>query len=266
MPELFTGQILKMKTSLEEGRAFYTLNLGESSIQMNSLVGGSIRLEFTGEIRCIATGEKIKKTYAQGYSYKAFSTLPQCDICIVKPELCHFEKGTCRDPKWGEKHCFKPHIIYLSLTSGPKVGITRQTQVPTRWIDQGATQAIPLARVKNRLQSGLVEQYLTHYIGDKTNWRKMLQGEEEKIDLEYLRDEMLGHLEMSSLEYEELEDEPISITYPVEEYPQRIKSLSFDKSPLVQGKLLGIKGQYLILDSGVFNIRRHQGYFTQLLA
>lgn len=135
----FSGNILKMKTTLNSPVS-YSLPLGDNLVPMNQFIGRNIKLEYNGQINCIATGEKIKKTYNQGYSYKAFMQLPECDVCIVKPELCHYSKGTCRDKEWGEKHCFIPHFVYLAISSHVKVGITRHTQIPTRWIDQGATE------------------------------------------------------------------------------------------------------------------------------
>jgi hypothetical protein len=134
----------------EDNTVQYSLNLDES-ISLNSLVGSQVTLKHTGKIFCVDTGKKIKKSYGQGYSWESFMTLPECDTCIFKPELCHYKLGTCRDEKWGEAHCLQPHIIYISLTSGIKIGITRKTQVPTRWIDQGAVSAIRLCEVKDRL-------------------------------------------------------------------------------------------------------------------
>lgn len=258
------GNILKMKGELLEGKVQYSLPIGHDLIPMNQFIGQKLSLRFEGDIHCIKTGKKIKKTYHQGYSYEAFVSLPECDLCMMKPELCHYDQGSCRDERWGEKHCLKPHVVYLSLTSAPKVGITRLAQVPIRWIDQGAYEAIELVRVPNRLESGKVEVFLKNFIGDKTNWRKMLKNEREEFDLQLLRDEMLGHLESTSFDYQEQESPIITIDFPVLKYPEKVKSLSFDKIPLIEGTLMGIKGQYLIFDSGVLNMRKHQGYFVSL--
>ena len=257
-----SGNILKMESHLgSDGKVTYQLPLSDDLVNINELIGQTICMEFEGQINDIATGEKITKSYNQGYSYKSFITLARCDMCIMKPELCHYYKGTCREPEWGEKHCLQPHIVYLSLTSGAKVGITRKKQVPTRWIDQGASHAVELVEVKDRKTSGEVEVFLKNFISDKTNWRHMLQNKSEDIDLEYLRDEMLGHLETTDFDYEEKETDITYIEYPVTEYPEKVKSLGFDKHPVIEGELKGVKGQYLILDSGVVNMRKHQGYF-----
>ena len=143
-----TGTCLKLESHiLEDNHVQYFLPLSEHKIALNPLINREIELSFTGKIYCIATGERIKKSYGQGYSYKAFISLAQCDICIVKPELCHYEQGTCREPEWGKKYCYQTHVVYLSETSSVKVGVTRLNNVPTRWVDQGALQAIELFRV-----------------------------------------------------------------------------------------------------------------------
>lgn len=262
-----TGNIMKMKSRL--GKVVeYALPLGDELVEMNPLIGKTVKLSFDGTINCIATGEKIKKSYNQGYSYKAFITLPECDICIVKPELCHFHKGTCRDSKWGEEHCMRPHVVYLALSSNVKVGITREHQIPTRWIDQGATQALPILKVKDRRTAGLIEVEIAKEFSDRTDWRKMLKGEldEGDFDLPFLRDqiyETFGDV-IDDFEAEDIDAQVLNINYPILETPKKVTSLSFDKKPVIEGTLQGIKGQYLIFDKGVINMRKHQGYKIEL--
>ena len=166
------------------------------------------------------------------------------------------------------------HFVYLANSSGLKVGITRGNQVPTRWIDQGATQALPIFRVSTRHQSGLVEVIFKKHVADKTDWRKMLKGNAESVDLEQRRVELMDacQLEIAALqnEYSEQEIQPLTdqesveISYPVKVFPEKVKSLNFDKTPEITGALQGIKGQYLILDSGVLNIRKFAGYQVEL--
>lgn len=260
-----------MVTSLKDGKVHYSLSLEDKIIDLNRSLGKKVVLKHTGDIHCIATGEKIKKTYNQGYSYKAFMSLPECDICIVKPELCHFDRGTCRDPEWGKQHCFQPHILYLAYSSGVKVGITREHQVPTRFMDQGALYALPILKLNSRRDSGVLESEIAKEMSDKTNWRKMLQAPDESFDpfeLVELRDEIYenyGDL-IDELEALDLDSEVMTLSYPVLEYPTKIKSLGFDKTPEISGKLMGIKGQYLILDTGVLNMRKHQGYFVEWMS
>lgn len=248
----------------------YHLPVGEEEIPMNEFLGKNIQLEFTGKIHCIYCSKETKKSYGQGFCYKHFNTLARCDFCVLRPETCHYFKGTCREPEWGEANCMIPHFVYLSLTSDLKVGITRHTQVPTRFIDQGASEALPIFKVQNRLQSGLIENFFKEFLKDMTHWKKMLKGECPSIDLIEKRDELFDSTEMEIEDINEeqggdaityLQDEEvIHIHYPIIEVPETIKALNFDKGPLVKGKLMGIKGQYLMLDSGVLNVRKFTGY------
>jgi len=256
-----SGNILKMTSTLAD-KVLYELPIGEESLPMNQFIGKKISLQFDGVINCIHSGKKIKKSYGQGFSFESFMKLASCDMCILKPELCHFHKGTCREPEWGKANCFIPHVVYLSVSSHLKVGITRETQVPTRWIDQGATYALALMKVPDRRTSGLVENELRNSLSDKTNWRKMLQNDVDDIDLYLERDRLFEEYEFLFDEYDidELDEDIIEINYPVLEYPTKIKSIGFDKQNLVEGTLMGIKGQYLIFDTCVINMRKHQGY------
>lgn len=267
MGVLAEGNILKM-TSVLDRPVRYQLPMGDEKVEMNALLGKKIRFSFDGQIHCIATGEKIKKSYNQGYSYKAFTSLARCDLCIVKPELCHYHKGTCREPKWGEENCFAPHVIYLAISSGLKVGITREKQVPTRWIDQGAVRALPILKVASRRDAGMIETAMKEQVDDKTNWRKMLQNERplEMEDLVAVREGLFESFAdlIDDYEGEDLDEQVVEIEYPVKSYPEKITSLSFDKNSVIEGELQGIKGQYLIFDSGVVNMRKHQGYWLKL--
>ncbi len=264
-----TGNLRKMHVELSTPVA-YALALGDERLPVNDVLGTSIRLEFAGEIYCTACGRKTAKSFNQGYCFPCSQRLAQCDICIVRPERCHYAEGTCREPEWGEAHCNQPHHVYLANSSGLKVGITRETQVPTRWIDQGASQALSIFRVGSRYHSGRVEVLLKQHVADRTDWRRMLKGDPAPMDLEAQRDSLLGHCqdELASLREElgggsiaDLKDgAPISLQYPVLAYPTKVSSLSFDKTPRVEGVLKGIKGQYLILDAGVLNMRKFTGY------
>lgn len=248
----------------------YQLPLDEELIPLNGALGKTLRLEYSGVIHCQHCGRKSNKSFNQGYCYPCFKKLAQCDSCIMSPEKCHYFEGTCREPVWGEKHCMVDHIVYLANSSGVKVGITRETQTPTRWIDQGATQALPIMRVKTRQQSGLVEDVIRAHVKDRTDWRAMLKGEAEPVDLALIRDELLERCdpELTELEsrfgvqaLQRLENEAgVSFSYPVLEYPKKVTSFNMDKNPLVEGTLMGIKGQYLILDTGVINIRKYTAY------
>ena len=261
-----TGSIRKMQTTFggpahgESGSPVqYRLPIGEGSIPLNPLLGQPVRFKFTGRIFCLNCGKATKTSFSQGYCFTCMQSLAACDMCIVRPETCHYHLGTCREPSWGEAHCFIDHTVYLANSSGIKVGITRSHQMKTRWMDQGAVQALPIVRVKNRRDSGLVETTLAKLVPDKTNWRLMLKGIAERVDLKTRRDGLFEHLG-PELPGEKLYEEEIQITYPVLRYPEKAISLNLDKVPEVKGELLGVKGQYLILDVGVINMRKYGGY------
>jgi hypothetical protein len=270
MQETEIGPLQKLTAQLDDnGQVIYQLPIGEQRIELNPLIGKKLTLHFHGTIACKYCGRKTKKSYAQGFCFPCMQKLAQCDMCIMKPETCHHHLGTCREPEWGVQHCMVPHYVYLANTSGLKVGITRHTQLPTRWIDQGATQALPIFKVNTRLQSGLVEIALAEFINDKTNWRAMLKGSSEPIDLlakaEELKPKISEKLADIALKFgaeaiEELHESVVDIAFPVQEYLTKISSFNLDKTPLVSGTLLGIKGQYLIFDGGVINMRKYGSY------
>lgn len=271
-----SGQLSKMAVSLSaENEVQYVMRLSDKHIPMNAFIGETIGLHFQREIHCIACDRMIKKSYSGGYCFPCSQTLAQCDLCFMKPEICHYAAGTCREPEWAESVCMQDHIVYLANSSGLKVGITRFNQLPTRWIDQGATQAVPVFRVKSRYQSGLVEVMFKQHVSDRTDWRKMLKGKADTLDLIQKRDTLLAEcaLEIQQLKNSLGEDAiqslpaepPITIHYPVLQYPVKVTSLNFDKTPEIEGQLLGIKGQYLILDKGVLNIRKFTGYQIEMV-
>jgi len=265
------GNLQKMRSNLdsETHQVSYQLPIGDELLPLGDLIGKPLRLEHTGEIYCQNCCKKTKKSFSQGYCFPCMKKLAACDMCIMKPETCHHAQGTCREPEWGEANCMIPHYVYLANTSGLKVGITRHTQIPTRWIDQGATQALPIFKVTTRLMSGLVEVALAEFIADKTNWRAMLKGDGTAMDLKAmaaeLKPKIAERLSQIQLEHgeeavEELDEAVVDIAYPVLEYPTKIASHNFDKEPVVTGVLKGIKGQYLIFDTGVINIRKFTSY------
>ena len=268
-----SGGVAKMVTTLGE-TVQYRLPLGDELVGLNEYIGHSIKLRHEGTIHCVACGRKTKKSYSQGHCYPCSQKLASCDLCIMKPETCHYAAGTCREPEWGEANCMRDHFVYLANTSGLKVGITRGTQIPTRWMDQGATQALPIFRVDTRLLSGLVEVICKNHVADRTDWRRMLKGDGETMNMAARRDELLElcSAELQALRAEQGEGaiellsdaEAVAIHYPVTEYPTKITALNLDKTPEVEGVLKGIKGQYLILESGVLNVRKYGGYDVTL--
>lgn len=275
MIELGRGALDKMAVQLGE-TAQYSFRLGEASVAVNPLLGKTLRLEYLGAIHCSHCGRKTSKSFSQGYCYPCFKKLPQCDLCIMSPEKCHHDLGTCRDPQWGMDFCMTDHVVYLANSSGIKVGITRATQLPTRWLDQGASQALPILRVATRQQSGMVEALLRSQVADRTNWRALLKGDAEPLDLIEIRERILdvcaeglqGLQQRYGLQAIQMlpAAEVVDIRYPVEAYPSKIVSHDLDKTPVVEGTLKGIKGQYLILDTGVINIRKFTAYQVALSA
>ena len=275
MIELARGSLSKMAVSLAAPVVQYSFRLGDTQVPVNPLIGQRVRLEYLGAIHCSHCGKRTKTSFSQGYCYPCMTKLAQCDICIMAPERCHYDAGTCREPSWGEQFCMTDHVVYLANSSGIKVGITRATQLPTRWLDQGASQALPILRVATRQQSGLVEDLLRSQVPDRTNWRALLKGDAEVLDLPAVRDQVLeacapGLAELQARfglqAIQPLTDaEVVHMNYPVQAYPQKIVSFNLDKDPVVEGTLLGIKGQYLIFDTGVINIRKYTAYQLAVL-
>ncbi len=261
-----SGLISKMHTHLIGNSAQYQLPIGDKLLNMNDLVGEEISLKFNNHIECCNCGKTTKKSYSQGYCYPCSQKLASCDLCIMKPETCHYHLGTCREPEWGLSNCFNPHVVYLANSSGVKVGITRKSNIPSRWIDQGAICALPILEVDTRLKSGQIEVALKAFVADKTNWRKMLTNNVETLDLASLKQELIPNISelIDSTGATLLDNEALEINYPVVEYPGKINSLNFDKTPSITGVLKGIKAQYLILDCGVLNVRKFSAYNIDL--
>lgn len=270
----YQGHLKKMVIDHQSGIARYQLNLDDQLIALNPAIGQPIRIEFLSEIHCQSCQRKMNKSFGQGYCYPCFSKLAQCDRCIMSPELCHYDQGTCREPTWGEDFCMQTHVVYLANSSGIKVGITRHTQLPTRWLDQGATQALPIARVATRHLSGLLEVVFKQHVADKTNWRALLKQDAPAVDLTTTRDQLFKvcHDEIEELQAEYglmgvrlvYDEQPVEFSYPVQQYPDKIVSFNLDKNPVVEGVLEGIKGQYLILNTGVINLRKYTSYLVSI--
>ena len=235
---------------------------------MNELIGSTITLTYEGLITCVLCNRKTKKSYNQGFCYPCMISAPEASECIIKPELCRGHEGGGRDPEWELKHHVQPHYVYLALSSAVKVGVTRETQVPTRWIDQGATQAIKLAKLPTRYLSGTLEVALKEHFTDRTNWRKMLKNEVlEGVDLVEVKANLLDKLSDEHRPFVVDDNEVVTLDYPVEAYPTKVTSVGFDKKPEISGQLMGIKGQYLLLDDNrVLNVRKHTGYHITIEA
>lgn len=242
----------------------YYLPLGELQLSLNERIGQAIEIRYLGEKSCTACGRVVNKLYNNGYCYPCFIKLAECDLCIVKPHECHHHLGTCRDGHFAETNCMTPHYVYLALSSNVKVGLTRKSRGKARWIDQGALRAIPIAEVPTRKLAGELEVKISQHIPDKTNWRKMLSGDVDDIDLLEVREQIRSIVPDEYQNYLLNTEDIYEFAYPVLETPEKIKSLSFDKQDAIGGRLLGIKGQYLILDHAVLNIKKHSGYKVEI--
>ncbi len=267
MSLLWAANLTKMRV---EATWPATYRLAGLAPPLNELLGRALSLRFTGRINCVACGRDIKQTFGQGYCFPCSQTLAEADICMVKPELCHyFEPGNpCREEAWARAHCFQPHLLYVALTSGPKIGITRRVNVPARWLDQGAVEAIPLAELPSRREVGLIERALAARFADRTHWMTMLKSERPAGDLDAFAAEVRRALdergEAAPTPPSPAESHKLEFSYPVLRYPSKVKSFNLDRDGGASGVLLGIKGQYLIFDAGVINLRKHSGYEVEL--
>jgi hypothetical protein len=260
----YRGNILKMRS--EMGRPVkYFLPVGSDEVPMNELLGKLIRMEFTGQINCISCGKQTKTSFGQGFCYNCLQTAPEASESVLRPELSKSHLGIARDMEWARKHDLIDHFVYLAASSDLKVGVTRHHQVPARWIDQGASSSVILAKTPNRHIAGIIEIWLKQFYTDKTNWREMLRNNLTPYNLEEEKKKAIELLTSELKKYVTPETEITTIEYPVWQFPEKINSLSFDNKPVVEGTLSGIKGQYLLFDNGtVLNIRKHNGYFIKV--
>lgn len=260
------GVLRKMRTQ-HESPIHYYLSLGDQEIFLNDQLGRTITLEFSGQYSCLQCQRSMTKSFQQGNCYPCYRRLLECHMCLLHPERCLVEEGYCSREDWAHAHCDVPHIVYLANSSDLKIGITRFTQQPTRWIDQGAVSALPLFEVSNRYRAGQVEVLFKQVLNDKTAWQRMLKNELVTVDLEAKRAQLLEQLVLPLKALAERLKEPLvpldvkphHFDYPVLTYPEKIKSLSLNKQPVITGVIQGMKGQYLYLDHGVINIRQHGG-------
>ena len=263
------GQLLKMLTGIdpvEGGAVRYAMRLGSDHVEMASFIGKTFTLRWTGEMTCICCGRSVKKFFGQGFCWPCFSSAPEASDCIVRPELCKAHMGEGRDPQWEKEHHHTEHFVYLALTGGIKVGVTRGTQVPVRWIDQGAVMAVIIARTPYRQLAGLIEVELKKNFADRTNWRSMLaEVQPDPGRILAARAQVMAALGYELGAYSLDAEAPMTITYPLTSMPPKISSVSLEKLPEVTGTLAGIKGQYLIWEDGrVLNVRNHSGYHVEI--
>ena len=243
--------------------AFLT-DLSNQKNLINSFLGRPISILFDGKITCSSCQKSIKKTFGEGYCYPCFISVPESSPCVIRPELCEAHLGKGRDLDWEKKYHLQPHTVYLSLTSGLKVGVTRAGHDITRWMDQGAVAAIRLAETPNRYLAGCIEVALKDYVSDRTSLQKMLKHQIPDIDLLSESKRLSQLLPHDFQAYCVSEPKITTLTYPIGTPPEKVRSITLDKVPEFTSVLTGMKGQYLIFKDGVFNVRRHTGYHVTL--
>lgn len=259
----FEGTLTKMETEMGAPIQYYLI-FDSNFINVNQLINKDIEITFKG-YQCLNC-KKAKKIWRQGFCYDCFSTIPSAADWIMKPELstAHLDIED-RDLAYEKRVQLQPHTVYLALSSEVKVGVTRNTQVPTRWIDQGAVQALPIVETPNRYLAGVAEVALKNHFSDKTNWQKMLKNEVPVVSLHEEKMKLKQWLPEEILPYFIEEDRLYEFEFPVNKYPVKVSSLNLEKTPNFSGKVVGIKGQYLIFEDGtVFNVRTYEGYVVSL--
>lgn len=263
-PYLFN--LHKMKTFITNDLVHYQFKVDNSPIEVNALLGNQISLRFTGIIHCVDCGKITKKSFGQGFCYTCFMASPLNSPCILHPELCEAHIGKGRNPQWEEEHHNRPHFVYLANSGGIKVGVTREDQIPTRWIDQGADSAVIFARTPHRRMAGEIEVFMKNFISDKTNWRKMLQNiPDTTVDLIEQKEQIAEQLPPAAQEYYIEDNSTMHLHYPFLHNLTKISSVGLEKKNEINGKVIGIKGQYILFDTNeVINIRNHQGFQVAL--
>ena len=259
----YEGVLTKMQT--ENGSPIqYYLVFESDFLNVNQLLGKTIALNFVG-YQCLNC-RLSKKIYRQGFCRECFFEIPQAADWIIRPELSKAHLGQeDRDLAYEQKVQLQPHIVYLANSSNVKVGVTRKAQVPTRWIDQGAHEALEIVEVPNRYLAGITEIALKDHVSDKTNWRNMLKNDVKDENLTDWRDRLRPYIPEEAIPYFLENNAETHLEFPVLQYPEKPKSLNLEKTPNFEGKLTGVKGQYFIFeDNTVFNIRGNEGYVVRI--
>lgn len=260
----YEGILTKMQTEPGSPIQYYMV-FENSFLNVNQLLGKQFEINFMG-YSCLNCSKK-KKIWRMGFCYDCFYSTASAGDWIMRPELSTAHLGVAdRDLDFETKAQVQPHIVYLAAASDIKVGVTRKTQVPTRWIDQGASQAMPIIEVPNRYLAGITEVALKNHMSDKINWKKMLLNDISPIDLSSQRAFVRPLLPEEVQEYFEATEEKLyNLEYPVLEYPKKISTLNLVTTPIFQGRLIGIKGQYLIFEDGTaLNVRAYEGFAVQI--
>lgn len=260
---MFKGVLKKMITEMGAPIRYF-LNLENDFLEMNQFLDQKIKMEFAGT-QCLSC-HASKPIFRQGFCKSCFFETPSAGDWVMRPELSKAHLGEeDRDLEYEKKVQLQPHAVYLALSSHLKVGVTRKSQIPTRWIDQGAHQAVAILEVPNRYLAGVAEVSLKEYFSDKTNWRKMLQNEHEEVSWQQAINQAIDGLPKDLKPYITKDSQLTEIQFPVLQYPEKVKSLNLEKENSYTGLLRGIKGQYLIFeDQTVFNVRSNEGLVVSI--
>ncbi|MDO4230064.1 MAG: DUF2797 domain-containing protein [Capnocytophaga sp.] len=260
---MFQGVLQKMMTE-EANPVRYYLQLEGDFLLVNSLINHKIKIELS-HFQCLNCG-KNEPIFRQGFCKKCFFEIPQAADWIMHPQLSKAHLGIeDRDLEYEKQMQLQPHCVYLANSSKVKVGVTRRSQIPTRWIDQGAHEALIIAELPNRYLAGITEVALKEHISDKTDWRKMLTNIIEDVDLQQIRNQLFDFFPEETKKYFISDSKEINIHFPVEQYPTKVSSLNLLNTPIYNGVLKGIKAQYLIFeDNTVFNVRGSEGFYVKL--
>ncbi|APG60342.1 DUF2797 domain-containing protein [Christiangramia salexigens] len=259
----YEGVLTKMRTEITDEVQYY-MNWENDFINLNQILGKKISINFL-KYECLNCHLE-KKIFRQGFCYDCFSSIPQAGDWVINPELskAHLDIED-RDLEFEKRSQLQPHVVYLANSSDVKVGVTRRSQIPTRWIDQGAHEAIEIVEVPNRYLAGITEVALKDYVSDKTNWRKMLTNDVLDLDLAEEREKLKAHIPEEAQEYYLASNKETEINFPVRQYPKKVKTLNLGKTPFYEGVLKGVKAQYLIFEDGtVFNVRGHEGFVIEI--
>lgn len=250
---------LNITASQSGGEASYGLSIGAQQVHLNPLLGQGLRLTLRPQTLCGQCNEAVDELMRGGYCRTCFFALARCDSCFVSPSRCHHALGTCREPKWGGQVCLQPHLVYLANSSGIKVGLTQLGRQQQRWLAQGATQGLVIAQTNTRRDAGILEAMIAQTISDRTPWRKLVSVPPVTLKLRSLFEQLQRQLVLPEDCQWTVDEAEHQLNYPVLAYSPSVQHLVNEKTPTLADNLCGIKGQYLLMQTGAFNVARHVG-------
>jgi len=257
---------LRITRGEHDSAAGYELCFRDGSLlPLNEAIGLGLTIEFDGTVCCSHCGQEGRRSFGSGYCYECFKTLARCDLCVLSPDRCHYDQGTCREPDWGLSFCMQPHSVYLANSSGIKVGITSRGREVGRWLDQGAIQGLTILETSTRRAAGQAEAIIASLLPDRTDWRKMLRDDVPELDLGAAARELRRSGLTLPGEVSWVEAAPVQrLHYPLPAVAVVPEVLKLDNERPLAGNLLGMKGQYLLLSTGALNVRRCRSYQVQI--